>query len=131
MKSISNNKEYRAITKRIDELLEVVSDENFDTIPEAIELEFLSTLIEEYEQQNYPINTPSLSDIIRLRMYELNLNQNQLAKLIGVTPSRISEYMTGKEPTLRIARIICEKLGISANIALGVSEAKIKKQLIC
>ena len=55
MNRITNNREYHVITKRIDELLQVVSDDNYDTVPEAIELDFLSDLIEEYENKHYPI----------------------------------------------------------------------------
>jgi len=59
MKSISNEIEYNAIVKRIDKLLEIVTDENYDTIPEAIELDFLSELVEEYENKYYPITPRS------------------------------------------------------------------------
>ncbi|MDR1716535.1 MAG: helix-turn-helix domain-containing protein [Prevotella sp.] len=121
MKSITNDKEYNAIVKRIDELLEIVTDENYNTIPEAIELNFLSDLIEEYEKKHYPVTRPSLNDVIRLRMYEMNINQAELAKLLGVSPSRITEYLNGKEPSLKVARVMCEKLNISANVILGVN----------
>ena len=57
MKTISNEIEYKAIVKRIDELLEIVTDENYNIIPEAIELDFLSELVEEYENKYYPITT--------------------------------------------------------------------------
>jgi antitoxin component HigA of HigAB toxin-antitoxin module len=57
MKQLTNEKEYRAVTKRIDELLEVVTDENYYSAPEAVELDILSDLVEEYENRNYPIIT--------------------------------------------------------------------------
>ena len=54
-------------------------------------------------------------------MYEMGLTQVNLAKLLKVSPSRISEYLSGKsEPTLKIAREISIQLGIDANIVLGV-----------
>jgi len=59
MKTISNENEYNAIVKRVNELLEVVTDENFDTLPQAIELDFLSDLVEEYESKYYPAMSPS------------------------------------------------------------------------
>ena len=58
MKTITNEKEYGAIVKRINELLEIVTDENYDTIPQAIELDFLSDLVEEYERKYYPETLP-------------------------------------------------------------------------
>lgn len=53
--------------------------------------------------------------------YEMGLNQKALAKLIGVSSSRLSDYISGKcEPTLKVARTISQKLNIDANIVLGV-----------
>lgn len=127
MKAITNDREYQTITKRIDQLLDIVTDDNYNSIPEAVELDFLSTLIEEYDRKHYPIASPQLSEAIRLRMYEMNINQSELAKLLGVSPSRITEYLSGKEPSLKIARIICEKLNISANVVLGVSRPAYSK----
>ena len=63
MKTISNEKEYNAIVKRIDELLEIVTDENYDTLPQAIELDFLSDLVEEYERKYYPVTSPPYQPI--------------------------------------------------------------------
>ncbi|MDE7134996.1 MAG: helix-turn-helix transcriptional regulator, partial [Muribaculaceae bacterium] len=49
------------------------------------------------------------------------LTQISLSKILGVSPSRISEYLSGKsEPTLKVGRAISHKLGIDANIILGV-----------
>ena len=67
------------------------------------------------------MGAPTLIDVLKLRMYEMGLNQKSLAKLIGVSPSRLSDYISGKcEPTLKVAREISQKLNIDANIVLGV-----------
>ena len=45
----------------------------------------------------------------------------RLAEKLGVSPSRISEYLTGKsEPTLKIARTIHRELNIDADLILGI-----------
>jgi len=121
MNRITNNREYHAITKRIDELLQIVSDDNYDVVPEAIELDFLSDLVEEYENKYYPISIPTLAEVLKLRMYEMDINQGQLAAILNVSPSRISEYLSGKEPTLQVAKTMYEKLSISANTIFGVN----------
>jgi HTH-type transcriptional regulator/antitoxin HigA len=69
MKRITNEREYNAIVKRVNELLEVVTDENYNVLPQAIELDFLSDLIEEYESKHYPISQPA--QIIKQSQYEL------------------------------------------------------------
>ena len=56
-----------------------------------------------------------------MRMAEMGLNQKRLSELLGVSTSRVSEYLNGKsEPTLKVARDISVKLGIDASIVLGV-----------
>jgi len=51
----------------------------------------------------------------------MKLNQIKLSEILGVSPSRVSEYLTGKsEPTLKVAREISKKLNIDSNIVLGV-----------
>ncbi len=118
---IENENQYNWAMKRIDELLPKVTDDTPDSDPNSIELYLLSGLVEEYEDVHYPIGTPSLIDVLKLRMYEMGLTQAALAKKIGVSPSRICEYLSGKkEPTLRQARIISTKLNIDPAIVLGV-----------
>ena len=54
------------------------------------------------------------------KMDELSMTQKQLATEIGVSPSRISDYVSGRaEPTLKIARLLCATLGITPAAMLG------------
>lgn len=117
---IRNEQQYGAIMKRIDELLKVVNNKTSSSDPNFIELDILSEMVEKYEEEHYPISTPSLIDVIKLRMYEMNLTQSKLAELIGVSPSRVSEYLNGKsEPTLQVAKQLHQKLNISPAVILG------------
>ena len=82
--------------------------------------EVLLERIEEYEEKHYPVYLPTLPEVIRLRMAEMGLSQKALAELLGVSPSRISEYMTRKaESTLKVARLLNQKLDIDADFILG------------
>ena len=118
---IQNEIQYKAVEKRINELLELVDDNTPVTDTNYIELDLLSALMEKYEDEHYSIAVPSLPEVIKLRMYEMGLTQSKLSALIGVSPSRTSEYLTGKsEPTLKVARSISQKLNISPDIVLGV-----------
>ena len=118
---IKNEIQYTATLERIDQLLEKVKDSTPVTDKNYIELDLLSGLVEDYEEKYYPISTPKLADVIKLRMYEMKLTQAKLSELVGVSPSRVSEYLTGKsEPTLKVARNISKTLNINADIVLGI-----------
>ena len=107
--------------QRIEELLPLVDDNTPKTDKNLVELDLLSELASEYEEAHYPISAPSLPDVIRLRMAEMGLTQAKLSELLGVSPSRISDYLTGRsELTLRVGREISRKQEIDANIVLGV-----------
>ena len=120
MKLIANKAEYEAIMARIDELVEIVDDNTLSTDKNYIELDFLTDLVVAYEKEHYPIGKPILTDVLKSRMYEMNLTQKTLAEMLGISAPRVSEYLTGKsEPTLQIARKMHKNLNIDADIILG------------
>lgn len=121
MAKIQNETAYKAAMERIEELLPLVDDNTPLNDKNLIELALLSELVADYEDEHYPIKSPSLVDVIKLRMYEMGLNQVKLSELLEVSPSRVSDYLTGRcEPTLKVAREISRKLNIDANIVLGI-----------
>ena len=121
MTKIENQAQYEWAVKRVEELLPLVDDNTPLNDPNSIELELLSNLVADYSEEHYALGEPTLVDVLKLRMYEVGLNQKSLSKLIGVSPSRLSDYISGKcEPTLKVAREINRKLNIDANIILGV-----------
>ena len=80
----------------------------------AVELTMMSDVVIEYEKEHYPIAKPTVAQLIQLSLDEKNMSQKQLADEIGVSPSRISDYISGRaEPTLKIARLLCATLGIT------------------
>lgn len=118
---IRTEKEYNAIVERMEELLKILDNIENEDAKGYIELNLLSDLVADYEEHYYPIKKPSLTEGIKLRMTEMGLNQKELSDLLGVSTSRISEYLSGKsEPTLKVAREISRKLDIDASIVLGV-----------
>ena len=121
MAQIRSEAAYNAALKRIEELEDIVDDNTPETDPLYLELDMLVDMVEEYEDIHYPIESPSLIDTIRLRMYEMGLNQQKVAALLGISAPRMSEIMNGKtEPSLSLARTMCQKLNIEPEIALGL-----------
>jgi len=120
MKVISNKAEYKAIMERVDELIEIVDDNTPQTDKNYIELDFLTDLVVAYEKEHFPIGKPALTDVLKARMYEMNLTQKTLAEILGISAPRVSEYLTGKsEPTLQVARRMHTRLNIDAELILG------------
>ena len=121
MAQIRSEAAYQAALKRIEELDEIVDENTSETDPLYLELDMLVDMVEEYEDIHYPITTPSLIDTLRLRMYERGLNQQKIAALLGISAPRMSEIMNGKaEPSLALARTMCQKLDIQPEVVLGL-----------
>ncbi len=65
-------------------------------------------------------------DILTDIMYEKKLNQTQLAKIIGVKQSQVSEWLKGKsKPGYDNLKSICINLGISADVLLGLDYSQV------
>jgi HTH-type transcriptional regulator/antitoxin HigA len=121
MAKIENINQYNWAVARVEALLPLVDDGMPKTAPERIELELLSGLVADYSEVHFSLGEPSLNEVLKLKMFELGLTQKAMAEVIGVSPSRLCDYLSGKcEPTLRVAREICRKLDIDASIVLGV-----------
>ena len=82
-------------------------------------LDRLSDLVADYEDENFKIETPSLIDVIKLRMYEMDLKQTELADTLQIPKARVSEYLRGKRDiTLDVARKLHRELKIDGDIIL-------------
>jgi HTH-type transcriptional regulator/antitoxin HigA len=113
--------QYEFALNKIEELLPLVDDNTPANAPNAIELSVLSDLVIAYEKEHYPIGKPSVAELIELSLEEKGMTQKQLAFEIGVSPSRINDYISGRsEPTLKNAGLLCRFLGISPSTMLGV-----------
>ncbi len=74
MAKITSEIAYKATMERIEELLPLTDDNVPLTDKNLIELDLLSKLVSEYEDEHYPIKTPSLVNVMKLRMYEMGIN---------------------------------------------------------
>ena len=119
---IKTRREYEAAISRIEELLPLTWGDNIpEDSPENIELALLGDLVADYEDAHFAVGTPPLTDVLKLRMYEMGLSQQSMAGLLGISAPRMSEIMHGKiEPSLGLARQMCLKLNIAPSVALGI-----------
>lgn len=114
LKPIKSEKDHRKGLER----LEVIFDAPIDT-KEGDEAEILSLLIENYENEHYPIEAPDPIEAIKIRMEELNMRQKDLVGIIG-GKSRVSEILNRKKRlTVEMIRELEQILQISASVLVN------------
>ena len=121
MSPIIDEKQYKAIMARIDELFFATDENTPDDDPRLLELDLLSSWVEDYEKEHFPIEAPSLPSVINSRLAENNWSQKELAGILGITAPRLSAILSGKaNPTFEQARRISIRLNIDPAIVLAV-----------
>jgi len=115
-----SKEQYEFARQRIEELLPLV--DGYDSMEKgAVELALLSDIVIEYEKEYYPIDKPTVSELIAEGLAEKDMTQRELAKNLGVSPSRINDFVNGKsEPSLKQAGMLCRVLGIHPVAMLGI-----------
>lgn len=114
LKPIKKERDYREALER----LEMIFDAPTET-KEGDEAEILSLLIENYENEHYPIEAPDPIEAIKIRMEELNMRQKDLIGIIG-GKSRVSEILNRKKRlTVDMIRELERILQISASVLVN------------
>jgi HTH-type transcriptional regulator/antitoxin HigA len=114
LKPIKTDKDYQNALERLD----VIFDAPIDT-KEGDEAEILSLLLENYENEHYPIQAPDPIEAIKIRMEELNMRQKDLVGIIG-GKSRVSEILNRKKRlTVDMIRDLERILQISASVLVN------------
>ena len=111
--------QYNLARARVEELLPLVDDATPLSDPKAVELMLMSDIVIDYEKEYFPIEKPSVSELIADGLRENNVTQKQLAIELGVSPTRVNDFVSGKsEPSLRLAGKICQMLHIRPSAML-------------
>ncbi|HUH74773.1 MAG TPA: helix-turn-helix domain-containing protein [Chitinophagales bacterium] len=99
------------------ERLEVIFDAKKAT-DEGNELEILAIVIDNYENENFPIGMPDPISAINFRMEQMGLKQKDLVEMIGFK-SRVSEIMNKKRKlTLDMIRNLNAQLNIPTEVLI-------------
>ena len=119
MKTIKTKKDYHSAMAE----LEVYLQKGFAKFSkkEAEKLKELTAMIEKHESLNYvlPMQPGNITEMIELKMFEKKLKQKDLAKILGISDTRISEVLRGKRKVnLELAKKLHAKLGIDATFLL-------------
>ncbi|QBN20120.1 helix-turn-helix domain-containing protein [Flavobacterium nackdongense] len=99
------------------ERLEVIFDSKRGT-EEGDELELLGMLIDQYENEHFPIDLPDPIEAIKFRMDQMGYSQNDLAKIVGFK-SRASEILSRKRKlSLEMIRQLHNELNIPTDVLI-------------
>lgn len=113
LKPIKTKKDYQQALSR----LEVIFDAKKGT-SQGDELAILGILIDQYENEHFPIDLPDPIEAIKFRMAQLGYTQTDLAKVVGLK-SRASEILSGKRKlSLEMIRQLHEKLNIPTDVLI-------------
>lgn len=119
VRPIRTREDYRAARNRIEQLMGAEAN-----TPESDELDVLATLVDAYEEKQFPMDAPDPVTAIQFRMEQQGLTRKDLEPMIG-SRARVSEVMTGKRGlTLAMVRRVRSGLGISADLLVGTGKAR-------
>ncbi|MBS1554203.1 MAG: helix-turn-helix domain-containing protein [Bacteroidetes bacterium] len=113
LKPIKTKKDYQQALERLDEIFDARKG-----TPEGDELEILGMLIEQYENEKFPIDLPDPVEAIKFRMEQLGYSQSDLAKVVGLK-SRASEILSRKRKlSLDMIRQLHAQLNIPTDVLI-------------
>ena len=102
--------QYQLALSRVEELLPAVGEDMSPDDPKAVELAMMS----DYEESHYPIEKPTVAELIKDGLKEMKLTQKELAQQLGISTTRVNDFTSGRaEPSLSVAGSICRILRIS------------------
>ena len=114
---LKNDGEYEAAIAEIERLV----DEDVETGSDGYDrLEFLSVLVEHYEDERYPMGAVAPQQAVAFMLEQKGLDRSDLDEVMG-GKSRVSEFLSGKRE-LSKAQVegLRRLLGIPADILLGM-----------
>lgn len=111
-------KDEKSYNEALGEISRLIDKDPKTGSQEADQLELLSLLVENYENEKFPLTIPDPIRAIKFRMEQQNLSQADLIPYIG-SRSKVSEVLSGKRPlSLAMIRALNFGLGIPAEILL-------------
>lgn len=115
---IKTKEAYDAVMQEIDQLMKR-GEANLSPA-EVKRLRIMAEAAEIYEDAHDPLPLPeSLPEMIRMRMFQMQLNQAFTARLLGVSDAKFSLILSGRQrPDIAFIKALHEKLKVDANLIL-------------
>ena len=95
-------------------LLEVVGGDEDHQLADLLDV--VSTLVGDFEAENFPLEAPGPRDVLKFLMAEHDLRQTDLKKEIG-SQGVVSEILNGsRDINVRQAKTLAKRFGVSAAV---------------
>ena len=92
--------------------------------PEGDRLDILATLVDAYETQHYPMDSPDPIEAIKFRMEQQGLTRKDLEGILG-TRTRVAEVLNRRRGlSIHMIRRLHDKLGLSADVLIRPSRGR-------
>jgi HTH-type transcriptional regulator/antitoxin HigA len=115
IKPIKTEKDYNQALERLEKIFDAKNGS-----PEGDELEVLGILINQFENEHFPIGLPDPIEAIKFRMEQMGYNQTDLANIVGLK-SRASEILNRKRKlSLEMIRQLHDKLNIPTDVLVQI-----------
>jgi HTH-type transcriptional regulator / antitoxin HigA len=113
IRPIRTEADYQAVLSEIEYLFDAPQD-----TPEADRLEVLTTLVEAYEAQHYPVPAPDPVAALYYYLESRGLSRRDLEPYVG-SRARVAEVLNRKRPlSLEMIRRLHRGLGIPADVLI-------------
>jgi len=124
---ISTSAQYEKALKEIESFMNAFSDG--ENAANDLKIAELAKAIEEYEDHHVIMPMPlviqkpeTLPEVIELKMFEQKMKRKDMAKLLGITDTRLSEVMHGKRKiNMDLAKRLYTTLGVDPKFILEKS----------
>ena len=121
VRAIKNRQDHDWALKEIERLWDAAPGS-----PDDDRLTVLTTLVEAYEEERYPMDPPDPIEAIKFRMEQEGFSRAELEPILG-TRARVSEVLNRTRPlSIKMIRKLHEKLHIPAEILIREIPAKPK-----
>ena len=114
IRPIRNASDHESALKRIQALVSAKPGTD-----EGDELDVLTTLVDAYEAEHFPIDSPDPIEAIKFRMEQMGLDRKDLEPFIG-SRARVSEVLNKRRGlSLKMIRTLHEELNIPLEALIG------------
>jgi HTH-type transcriptional regulator/antitoxin HigA len=125
MQKILSKNDFDLAEKQMNDLLTTATIKggfDFLTESETEALDQFTQVVKRYEDAHFIIETPqTVQELIAMKMFEKNLKQKEIAKMLDTTDTKLSEIMHHKrKPSISFLKALNQVLEIDGNLLLRI-----------